>query len=84
MREDNTRDGIVEIALERFLQFFGGYAADKGMLTLPEHLHTIMRKVLEKTVKREPRPVDVDVTQLTVEICVFVDEADLQAIRISQ
>jgi len=43
-----------------------------------------MRKVLEKTVKREPRPVDVDVAQLTVEICVFVDEADLQAIRISQ
>ena len=66
------------------MQFFRGYAADKGVFALPEYLHTVVGKVLKKTVEREPRPVDVDVAQLSVEIFVFIDEADLHAIRITQ
>ena len=84
VRKNNTCDRVVKIALERFLEFFGGDTADERMFTLPEHLHAVMRKVLEKAVESKSRPVDVDIAQLAVEVCVCVDKADLQTIRVFQ
>ena len=82
VRKHDTCDRVVKIALERLLEFLGGDAADERMFALPEHLHAVMRKVFEKAVESKPRAVDVDIAQLAVEVCVCVDKADLQTIRV--
>lgn len=82
VRKRDARDRIIKIPCEWLLQFFGGNAADISMFALTKNLQAIVCEMLEKTVECEARPVDVDLAQLAIEIGVFIDEADLQAIRI--
>lgn len=82
MRKCDARDRIIKIPCEWLLQFFGGNAADISMLALTKNLQAVVCEMFEKTVECEARPVYVDLAQLAIEIGVFIDEADLQAIRI--
>ena len=82
MRENDARNRIVKITLERLHEPLGGYPRDKGMLPLPEHLHTVMRKMLEETIERKPGSIDVNLAQLAVEIGVFVDKTNLQPVGV--
>jgi hypothetical protein len=50
------------------------------MLPLPENLHPVMRKVFKKTVQRKTGSVDVNFAELAIEIRIFINEPDLEAI----
>ncbi len=54
------------------------------MLTLPEYLHAVVSKVLEKSIQRKAWPVDVDFAQFAIEIGVFVDELKTQPVCVFQ
>lgn len=82
MRENDARDRIVKITLEGLHEPLGGNPRDKGMLTLPEHLHAVMRKMLEETIERKPGSVYINLAQLPVEIGIFVDETNLQPVGV--
>ena len=57
-------------------------AVNGTVVALAEDLHTVMRKVLKKTIERETGTVDVNFAQFAVKIGISVDDADLQPIRI--
>lgn len=50
------------------------------MLPLPKDLHPVVREVFKKTVERKTGPIDVNLAELALEIRIFIDEPDLEAI----
>lgn len=80
MSEDNTRNRIVKVTFERFVQFFRRDAADVCVFTLPEHLHAIVGEMLEKTVESKTGPIHINFAKIAIKIGVFVYQLKAQAV----
>lgn len=72
MRENNPRNGIVEVSLKRDASAGLVETLNESVLTLSKNLQAVVRKMLKEAIERKPRTVDVNLMQLAVQVCVAV------------